>query len=61
MRLDRDCVGGYCRPSSIEFFVNGKPYGGNPGAIQLTARKEIAIVIGTPPKNIPKSADFSHA
>jgi hypothetical protein len=61
VRLDRACVGGYCRPSSIEFFVNGNRYGGDPRAIMLTNHKEIAIVIGTPPRQIPKTADFSHA
>src|SRR3954453_14299809 len=59
--LSRTCVGGYCRPSSIEFFVNGKRYPGDPRAILLTDRKEIAIVIGTPPKKIPKTADLSNA
>ena len=61
VRLGRTCVGGYCRPSNIEFFVNGKRYRGDPRAILLTAQKEIAIVIGTPPKKIPTTADFSNA
>jgi hypothetical protein len=61
VRLGRACVGGYCRPSNLEFFVNGNRYAGDPRAIALTNHKEIAIVIGTPPKKIPKSADFSHA
>jgi hypothetical protein len=61
VRLSRNCVGGYCRPSNIEFYVNGKRYQGDPRAILLTDRKEIAIVIGTPPKKIPKTADLSNA
>ena len=61
VRLGRTCVGGYCRPANIQFYVNGKLYGGDPRAILLTDRKEIAIVIGTPPKVIPKTADFSNA
>jgi len=61
VRLGRACVGGYCRPSNIEFYVNGNRSGGDPRAILLTDRKEIAIVIGTPPKKIPKTADFSNA
>jgi hypothetical protein len=61
VRLGRACVGGYCRPSSIEFFVDGNRYGGDPRAILLTDHKEIAIVIGTPPKKIPKTANFSNA
>jgi hypothetical protein len=59
VRLGRSCVGGYCRPASIEIFVNGKRYSGDPRAILLTDHKEIAIVIGTPPAEIPKTADFS--
>jgi hypothetical protein len=62
VRLSRSCVGGYCRPSAgIGFYVNGKRYSGDPRAILLTDRKEIAIVIGTPPKKIPKKGDFSGA
>jgi hypothetical protein len=61
VRLGRGCVGGYCRPASIEFYVDGKRYGGDPRAILLTDKKEIAIVIGTPPKKIPKTADVSRA
>jgi hypothetical protein len=61
VRLSRACVGGYCRPDSIEFYVNGKRYRGDPRAIQLADRTEIAIVIGTPPKKIPKAADISQA
>ena len=45
----------------LEFFVNGKRYRGDPRAIQITDRKEIAIVIGTPPKAIPKTGDFTSA
>ena len=61
VRLGRNCVGGYCRPSNIEFYVNGNRYQGDPRAILLTDRKQIAIVIGTPPKKIPKTADLSNA
>ena len=61
VQLGRACVSGYCHPSNIEFYVNGNRYGGDPRAILLTDRKEIAIVIGTPPKKIPKTADISKA
>jgi hypothetical protein len=50
VRLSRSCVGGYCRPVSIQIFVNGKRYSGDPRTIALTDHKEIAVVIGTPPK-----------
>jgi hypothetical protein len=61
VRLSRECVGGYCRPVSIQVFVNGKRYRDDPRAILLTDHKEIAVVIGTPPKRIPSKADFSQA
>jgi hypothetical protein len=61
VRLNESCVGEHCSPERIAFYVNGKPYGRDPRAIELTDRKEIAIVIGTPPAQIPKTADFSNA
>jgi hypothetical protein len=52
--LSATCVGGYCSPdASIQVFVNGKPFEGDPSDIQLTDLLEIAIVIGTPPLEIP--------
>ena len=61
MRLSESCVGEHCSPEPIAFHVNGKPYQQDPSAIELTDRKQIAIVIGTPPPQIPKTADFSNA
>jgi hypothetical protein len=55
VRLDKRCVGGYCKPDSIAVYVNGKSYTGDPRQILLADRTEIAIVIGTPPKTIPKT------
>jgi hypothetical protein len=52
-------VGGYCKPGTIRFYVDGKRYAGDPRAIQLTNHKEIAVVIGTPPKTIPSKGNFS--
>jgi hypothetical protein len=52
--LSTRCVGGYCEPkAALAFSVDGKAYHGDPRAITLTNLKEIAIVIGTPPKQIP--------
>ena len=51
VRLSRRCVGGYC--GRVRFVVDGTAYKGNPRDITLTDRKEIAIVIGKPPKSIP--------
>jgi hypothetical protein len=61
VRLSEACVGKYCDPKPVAFYVNGKPYEDDPRAIQLTDGKEIAIVIGTPPAKIPKTADVSNA
>lgn len=62
VRLTPTCVGSYCRPAtSINVYVDGNRFTGDPRTIQLTNFKEIAIVIGTPPKTIPSTADFSHA
>jgi hypothetical protein len=55
VHLNRRCVGGYCKPDSMGVYVNGKRFVGDPRVIQLTNLTEIAIVIGTPPKSIPKS------
>jgi hypothetical protein len=59
VRLDSDCVGGYCRgvtPWTV--YVNGTPYTGDPAALVLKRHQEIAFVIGTPPKKIPSSYKF---
>jgi hypothetical protein len=61
VRLSRTCVGGYCNPMPIRWYVNGKRFSGNPREILLSDKKEIALVIGTPPKKIPASYDFSNA
>jgi hypothetical protein len=60
VKLDDKCVGGYCAPDwTIAFYVRGKPYTGDPRKITLTNFKEIAVVIGTPPTDIPTTADFT--
>ena len=54
--LNGRCVGGYCRPKApIAVYVNGDPYTGDPRKIELEDKTEIAIVIGTPPAQIPSS------
>ena len=57
--LTDSCVGEFCSPKPIAFYVNGEPYTEDPTAIELTDQKQIAIVVGTPPAEIPKTADFS--
>jgi hypothetical protein len=53
VRLDDRCVGGYCKPESIQVFANGNRVSGDPAQLALKDMEEIAIVIGTPPKTIP--------
>jgi hypothetical protein len=60
VRLSESCVGEYCSPKPIAFYVDGKPYTQDPRAIELTDRKEIAIVVGTPPPQIPETANFAN-
>lgn len=58
--LSETCVGEHCSPDEeIAFYINGEPYTGDPTAIELADMTEIAIVIGTPPAEIPSTADFS--
>ncbi|MFN8035549.1 MAG: hypothetical protein U0V73_06415 [Acidimicrobiia bacterium] len=54
VRADGRCLGGYCPPGKpITVYVDGKPYTGDLREIDLVDRREIAIVIGTPPAKIP--------
>jgi len=60
--LDGSCVATFCSPATtIAIYVDGELTTGDPRAIQLTDQREIAIVIGTPSPQIPKTADFSKA
>jgi hypothetical protein len=59
--LTRTCVGTYCHLARTHVYVNGTPFTGDPRTITLTDHKEIAIVIGTPPKKIPATANFANA
>jgi hypothetical protein len=61
VRLSESCVGKYCSPEPVAFYIDGKPYTKDPRAIELTDRMQIAIVIGTPPPRIPETANFSGA
>jgi hypothetical protein len=56
VRLDRDCVQEFCRPDTpIAVYVDGEKFSGDPRTIRLEDKREIAIVIGTPPDEIPSS------
>jgi hypothetical protein len=60
--LDASCVATFCSPTTkVAIYIDGELSAGDPRAIQLTDHREIAIVIGTPPPAIPKTADFSNA
>jgi hypothetical protein len=61
VRLSSSCVGEYCSPTPIAFYVNGATYADDPSAIPLKDHEEIAIVVGEPPAGIPETADFSNA
>ena len=51
--LNSQCVGAYC--SGLEWYVNGVRQTGNPENLVLKNHQEIAIVVGKPPKQIPKT------
>lgn len=58
--LDAECVGGYCAPeSTIEVYVDGERFEGDPADIELVDGREIAIVVGSPPDEVPSDFDFS--
>jgi hypothetical protein len=62
VRLDDGCVGEFCDDATdVAFYVDGEVHEGDPALIELEDRREIAIVVGTPPETIPDSADFSAA
>ncbi|HKB19535.1 MAG TPA: hypothetical protein VKC65_00890 [Gaiellaceae bacterium] len=55
VRLTSKCVGGYCKPDvPIKIYVDGQVQAGDPTQIELGDKREIAIVIGTPPATIPE-------
>ena len=64
MRLNANCIGGYCKTvpagksTPWKVYVNGQPYTGNPAALVLKSHQEIAFVVGTPPKKIPSHYKF---
>jgi hypothetical protein len=60
VKLDKNCVDKYCKPATeITVYVDGKPTTGDPRTIPLSNFEEIAIVVGTPPAQIPSKGDFS--
>lgn len=60
VKLNSTQVGGLkASPTTpLSFYVDGKPFTGNPSSIVLKAHQEIAVVYGTAPKQIPSSYQF---
>jgi hypothetical protein len=53
------CVDTYCEPgTTIAVYVNGSKYSGDPTKIPLSNFKEIAVVVGSPPEQIPNTANW---
>jgi hypothetical protein len=60
VRLDTNCVATYCKPAkAIAVYVNGTPFTGDPRTIPLSNLTEIAVVVGTPPAQVPSTADWN--
>ena len=56
--LTEECVADYCAPdTAIEFYVDGELFEGDPATIEITDHREIAVVIGAPPDEIPDEFD----
>jgi hypothetical protein len=54
VRLDESCVDEFCKPDvPVAVYVDGELQSGNPADIVFRDNQEIAIVIGTPPEDIP--------
>jgi hypothetical protein len=62
VRFTKRCIGGYCTSATkLAVYIDGKKTTGNWRSIKLENEREIAVVIGTPPDKIPKTADFTQA
>ena len=54
VKLGPSCVATYCKPrKKIAVYVDGKRATGDPRAIELKDRREIAVIVGKPPRDIP--------
>ncbi len=60
VRLTATCFATYCAPAkAVAIYVNGTKFSGDPTTIPLSDHKEIAVVVGTPPAQIPDTADWN--
>jgi hypothetical protein len=56
IKLDENCVDTYCKPdTAVAFYIDGEKASGDPRDIALSNLREIAVVIGSPPAQIPSS------
>jgi hypothetical protein len=54
VRFTADCVGASCAPDKAhKVYVGGREFSGDASAIVLKDKEEIAVVIGSPPANVP--------
>jgi hypothetical protein len=60
VKLSATCFGTSCAPATpVAIYVNGTKFTGDPTTIPLSDHKEIAAVVGTPPAQIPNTADWN--
>ena len=61
VRFSKTCIGGYCATPGkpLHFYLDGKPYLGNPNDLILKNHQEIAVVYGKAPKKIPSTYNFA--
>jgi hypothetical protein len=54
--LNSRCIGGYC--NGLKWYMDGKRQISDPQGLVLKPHRQIAIVLGKPPKVIPRSYKF---
>ncbi len=57
--LSSDCIADRC--GGVSVYIDGEQFTGDPTTIDLLDQRQIALVIGAPPAEIPSRADFSNA
>ncbi|MBW8742341.1 MAG: hypothetical protein JF623_06885 [Acidobacteria bacterium] len=55
--LSNRCVGAYCQ--GYKWYVNGKAQTGSPFAHELNQHEQIVFAVGTPPKTIPSTYNWT--
>lgn len=62
VRLNDRCVGGYCRPETpLRVYIDGVEVHGHLRDIALKPYKEVALVVGAPPRFVPRTYDCHNA